>query len=135
LLQCASTALVALGAANAYRHGREFALRFGAVATTATLWPLVVDDLLTVATVELWKTGHDSRDSGEWKAWMAFLFGLCANIAAAPELCVRDRGDRLPTVGVAAGRRAAEPGTQMPPLRDHQRDTKRDGRERRDEPR
>ena len=92
-LQCASTALVALGAACAsYRHGREFALRFGADATTATLWPLVVDGLLTVATVELWKTGHGSRDSGEWKAWMAFLFGislsLCANIAAAPELSV-----------------------------------------------
>jgi hypothetical protein len=92
-LQIASTALVALGAAYAsYRHGREFALRFGADETTATLWPLVVDGLLTVATVELWKTGRGDQDGGLWKAWLAFIFGivlsLCANIAAAPELSV-----------------------------------------------
>lgn len=92
-LQCASTALVALGAAYAsYRHGREFALRFGADETTATLWPLVVDGLLTIATVELWKTGRGRRGDGQWKAWLAFIFGivlsLCANIATAPELSV-----------------------------------------------
>lgn len=99
-LQCASTALVALGAAYAsFRHGREFAFRYGADETTATLWPLVVDGLLTVATVELWKTGRGNSDDGQWKAWLAFLFGislsLCANIAAAPELSV-------PAVAVAA---------------------------------
>ncbi|GDY33883.1 DUF2637 domain-containing protein [Gandjariella thermophila] len=92
-VQCTCTALVALGAAYAsYRHGREFALRFGADATTATIWPLVVDGLLTMATVELWKNGHGRRGGGQWKAWLAFLFGvslsLCANIAAAPELSV-----------------------------------------------
>ncbi|GAA3684179.1 DUF2637 domain-containing protein [Lentzea roselyniae] len=89
-VQCACTALVALGAAYAsYRHGREFALRFGADETTAAIWPLIVDGLLTTATVELWKTG---RGSGRWKAWLAFAFGivlsLCANVAAAPELSV-----------------------------------------------
>ena len=58
-VQCACTALVALGAAYAsYRHGREFALRFGADEATAAIWPLIVDGLLTTATVELWKTGH-----------------------------------------------------------------------------
>lgn len=92
-LQCACTALVALGAAYAsYRHGREFALRFGADNTTATLWPLMVDGLLTVATVELWKTGRGRHGGGQWKAWLAFLFGislsLCANVAAAPESSV-----------------------------------------------
>lgn len=91
-LQVACTLLVALGAAYAsYRHGREFAVRFGADATTAAIWPLIVDGLLTTATVELWKTGHDQR-SGRWSAWLAFLFGvvlsLCANIAAASELSV-----------------------------------------------
>lgn len=46
-LQCACTLLVALGAAYvSYRHGREFALRFGADDTTATLWPLIVDGLV-----------------------------------------------------------------------------------------
>lgn len=92
-LQCSVTALVALGAAYAsYRHGRDFALRFGADETTAAIWPLLVDGILTMATVELWKTGRDHRGSGQWKAWVSFLFGvtlsLCANVTAAPELSV-----------------------------------------------
>ena len=91
-LQCACTALVALGAAYAsYRHGREFALRFGADEVTAAIWPLIVDGILTTATVELWKTSH-SRSDGRWAAWLSFVFGiclsLCANVAAAPELSV-----------------------------------------------
>ncbi len=91
-VQCACTALVALGAAYAsYRHGREFALRFGADEATAAIWPLIVDGLLTTATVELWKTGHN-RAGGRWAAWLSFVFGiclsLCANVAAAPELSV-----------------------------------------------
>ncbi|GAA4856025.1 DUF2637 domain-containing protein [Pseudonocardia sp. C8] len=90
-LQCACTLLVAVGAAYvSYRHGREFALRFGADETTATLWPLIVDGLLTMATIELWKAGHRYRASGQWKAWLSFALGiglsLCANIASAPEL-------------------------------------------------
>jgi hypothetical protein len=53
-IQSACTALVAFGAAYAsYRHGREFALRFGADTVTASIWPLLVDGLLTIATVEL----------------------------------------------------------------------------------
>ena len=92
-VQCACTALVALGAAYAsYRHGREFALRFGADPTTAAIWPLIVDGLLTMATVELWKSGRDRHSGGRWAAWSAFALGiclsLCANIAAAPELSV-----------------------------------------------
>jgi uncharacterized protein DUF2637 len=87
-VQCACTLLVALGAAYAsYRHGQRFALRFGADPTTAAIWPLIVDGLLTTATVELWKP---ARGEGRWRAWLAFLFGvalsLCANIASAPEL-------------------------------------------------
>ncbi|GAA5155818.1 DUF2637 domain-containing protein [Pseudonocardia eucalypti] len=86
-VQCACTLLVAAGAAYAsYRHGQAFALRFGADATTAAIWPLIVDGLLTTATVELWKPGR----AGKWRAWLAFLFGvalsMCANIASAPEL-------------------------------------------------
>jgi hypothetical protein len=84
--------LVALGAAYAsYRHGREFASRFGADQATATIWPLIVDGLLTTATVELWTTGH-SQAGGRWAAWLSFVFGiclsLCANVAAAPQLSV-----------------------------------------------
>ncbi|GAA4545049.1 DUF2637 domain-containing protein [Amycolatopsis samaneae] len=92
-IQCACTALVALGAAYAsYRHGREFALRFGADESTASIWPLIVDGLLTAATVELWKNGHDARATGRWAAWLAFGFGislsLCANIGSASRLSV-----------------------------------------------
>nr|WP_166639628.1 DUF2637 domain-containing protein [Amycolatopsis sp. SID8362] len=86
-VQCLCTGLVALGAAFAsYRHGLQFALRFGADETTAWIWPLIVDGLLTIATVELWKSGAGSR----WQAWLAFVFGvslsLCANIASASSL-------------------------------------------------
>jgi hypothetical protein len=70
-VQCACTALVALGAAYAsYRHGREFALRFGADEAMAAIWPLIMDGLLTTATVELWKTGHSRAGEllrGTWR--------------------------------------------------------------------
>ena len=90
-IQCVCTGLVALGAAYAsYRHGREFALRFGADTVTASIWPLLVDGLLTIATVELWKTHRSGRRSGRWVAWLAFVFGIClslvANICSAPAL-------------------------------------------------
>lgn len=80
----------AVGAAyTSYRHGRDFAARFGADPTTAAIWPLIVDGLPTTATVALWRSG---RGGGGWPAWLAFLFGivlsLCGNIAAAPELSV-----------------------------------------------
>lgn len=92
-VQCACTALVAFGAAYAsYRHGREFALRFGADEATAAIWPLIVDGILTTATVELWKTSQGRCAGGRWAAWLSFVFGiclsLCANVAAAPELSV-----------------------------------------------
>ncbi|ONF74500.1 DUF2637 domain-containing protein [Amycolatopsis keratiniphila] len=89
-VQCGCTALVALGAAYAsYRHGRDFAVRFGADHTTAAIWPLIVDGLLMIATVELWKPTREQA-GGRWAAWVAFAFGislsLCANIGSAPEL-------------------------------------------------
>jgi hypothetical protein len=53
---------------------------------------LIVDGLLTMATVELWKFGRGRHASGRWAAWLAFSLGiclsLCANIAAALELGV-----------------------------------------------
>jgi hypothetical protein len=86
--------LVCIGAAYAsYRHGFDFALKYGADDTTAAIWPLIVDGLMTTATVELWKNSQRARKRGsKWSAWLAFLVGvtlsLCANIAAAPELSV-----------------------------------------------
>ena len=92
-VQCACTGLVAPGAAYAsYRHGREFALRFGADTVTASIWPLLVAGLLTIATVELWKIHRGGGGSGRWVAWLAFVFGIClslvANIGSAPALSV-----------------------------------------------
>jgi hypothetical protein len=56
-VQCVCTGLVAVGAAYAsYRHGRGFALRFGADEATAVIWPLIVDGLLTMATMQLSST-------------------------------------------------------------------------------
>ncbi|MET9263875.1 DUF2637 domain-containing protein [Amycolatopsis sp. NPDC004079] len=88
-MQCGCTALVAVGAEYAsYRHGREFALRFGADPSTASIWPLLVDGLLTIATVELWKRRRAGRERGRWVAWSAFVFGigmsLLANVGAVP---------------------------------------------------
>ncbi|RSM57229.1 hypothetical protein DMH03_28770 [Amycolatopsis sp. WAC 01376] len=88
-VQCSCTALVALGAAYAsYRHGRDFALQFGADRTTAAIWPLIVDGLLMIATVELWKPVDRDRAGGRWTAWLAFVFGisLCANVGSAADL-------------------------------------------------
>lgn len=65
-LQWAFTLLVAVGVAYvSYRHGREFALRYGVDETTATLWPLIVDGLLTLATIELCKVSHLHRATGQ----------------------------------------------------------------------
>jgi hypothetical protein len=81
-----------LAAYASYRHGREFALRFGADESTASIWPLIVDGLLTTATVELWKPSRAERDGGRWAAWLAFGFGislsLCADVGSAPRLTV-----------------------------------------------
>lgn len=64
-IQSIFTGLVTLGAVYAsYRHGRELALRFGGDVVTASIWPLLVDGSLTIATVELWKTRGNDRLSG-----------------------------------------------------------------------
>lgn len=51
-----------------------------------------MDGLLTIATVELWKTHRGGRASVRWVAWLAFVFGIClslvANIGSAPILSV-----------------------------------------------
>ncbi|MGW4528575.1 MULTISPECIES: DUF2637 domain-containing protein [Amycolatopsis] len=77
-IQCICTGLVALGAAYAsYHHGREFAFRFGSDGVTASIWPLLVDGLVTIATVELWKTRRSGRPSSRWVAQLALVFGIC----------------------------------------------------------
>ncbi|MGY6658971.1 DUF2637 domain-containing protein, partial [Amycolatopsis sp. TRM77291] len=70
----------------------DFALQFGADHTTAAIWPLIVDGLLMIATVELWKSADTAQTGSRWTAWLAFIFGislsLCANIGSTPDLSI-----------------------------------------------
>jgi hypothetical protein len=51
---------------------------------------LIVEGLLTTATVELWKNDQGAKAGGRWAAWLASGFGisltLCANVGSAPEM-------------------------------------------------
>jgi hypothetical protein len=85
-------ALIVAGVAaySSFEHQREFALRGGADASSAALWPLSVDGLLLLATVGLLKpAAHQSRRM-RIAVWLAFLgciaVSLAANVAAAPRL-------------------------------------------------
>jgi hypothetical protein len=81
--------VAAVAAYSSYEHQRTFAVRGGADATSAALWPLSVDGLLLLATVALVKPGQQSRRM-RVAVWSAFLgciaVSLAANIAAAPRL-------------------------------------------------
>lgn len=79
-----------VAAYGSYQHQREFALRGGADATSAALWPLSVDGLLVLATVGLLKSSGQTSRRARWAIWSAFGLGIAvsmaANIAAAPTL-------------------------------------------------
>ena len=81
-------ALVAVYAS--YVHQRAFALQGGADAVSATLWPLSVDGLLLLATVERLNSARSASRRARAVVWLAFLLGiavsLAANVAAAPSL-------------------------------------------------
>lgn len=90
---CALTMFVAVGAAySSYRHGVAFAVRYGADADTAMIWPLIVDGMLTSCTVVLWMMRGRRQRQGRWSAWFTVgvgtLLSLCANITAAPHVSV-----------------------------------------------
>jgi hypothetical protein len=84
-------ALVVAGVAAyaSYQHQRGFALRGGADATSAGLWPLSVDGLLMLASTALIRGTCRSRRT-KAVVWVAFGLGivvsLAANIASAPGL-------------------------------------------------
>lgn len=86
------SALVVAGVAAyaSYQHQRAFALRGGADAASAGLWPLSVDGLLLLATAGLIAAGSHSSGRVRLAAWLAFGLGigvsLAANIASAPTL-------------------------------------------------
>jgi hypothetical protein len=83
------TVLVAAVAGYAsYQHQHEFAVRGGADATSAALWPLSVDGLLVLASVGLLSPDRRPPGRSRWALWAAFLLGiavsLAANVAVAP---------------------------------------------------
>jgi hypothetical protein len=85
-------ALVVAGVAAyaSYEHQRAFALRGGADATSASLWPLSVDGLLLLATVALLRGGPTTSRRVRRVIWATVVLGvavsLAANVAAAPRL-------------------------------------------------
>src|SRR6266508_2577068 len=82
--------VAAVAAYSSFEHQRGFALRGGADATNAMLWPLSVDGLLLLATVGLLKPAAQQSRRMRAAVWSAFLgciaVSLAANVAAAPRL-------------------------------------------------
>jgi hypothetical protein len=72
-----TVAVTAIAAVGSYDHQRELALMAGQTPLLATLLPLSVDGMLLVATLAL----NDGRRS-RWSAWLAFLVGVVASLAA-----------------------------------------------------
>lgn len=73
-----------------YQHQHVFAVRGGADSTTARLWPLSVDGLLTLATAGLLRAGRDAVRRSRRTMTLTFVLciavSLAANIATAPTL-------------------------------------------------
>ncbi|MEU1585233.1 DUF2637 domain-containing protein [Micromonospora sp. NPDC005710] len=72
-----TVAVTVIAAVGSYDHMRELALRAGQTPLLATLLPLSVDGMILVATLAL----NDGRRS-RWSAWLAFLVGVAASLAA-----------------------------------------------------
>ena len=69
--------MTVIAAVGSYDHQRELALMAGQTPFLATLLPLSVDGMLLVATLAL----GDGRRT-RWSAWLAFLVGVAASLAA-----------------------------------------------------
>ncbi|MEU4714680.1 DUF2637 domain-containing protein [Micromonospora purpureochromogenes] len=72
-----TVAVTVIAAVGSYDHMRELALEAGQPPFLAALLPLSVDGMILVATLAL----GDGRRS-RWSAWLAFLVGVAASLAA-----------------------------------------------------
>ncbi|MGV9762501.1 DUF2637 domain-containing protein [Micromonospora sp. NBRC 110037] len=70
-------AVTVVAAVGSYDHMRTLALEAGQTPLLATILPLSVDGLILVGTLAL----GDGRRS-RWSAWLAFLVGVAASLAA-----------------------------------------------------
>ncbi|MET8062574.1 DUF2637 domain-containing protein [Micromonospora sp. NPDC005686] len=72
-----TVAVTVIAAVASYDHMRELAERAGQPPLLASLLPLSVDGMILVATLAL----GDGRRS-RWSAWLAFVLGVAASLAA-----------------------------------------------------
>lgn len=72
-----TVAVTVIAAVASYDHMRELAERAGQPPLLAALLPLSVDGMILVATLAL----GDGRRS-RWSAWLAFVLGVAASLAA-----------------------------------------------------
>ncbi|PWR13461.1 hypothetical protein DKT69_20495, partial [Micromonospora sicca] len=70
-------AVTVVAAVGSYDHMRTLALKAGQTPFLATVLPLSVDGMILVSTLAL----GDGRRS-RWSAWLAFLVGVAASLAA-----------------------------------------------------
>ncbi|MGY3516646.1 DUF2637 domain-containing protein [Micromonospora sp. PTRAS2] len=85
-----AVAVTVVAAIGSYDHQRELALMAGQTPLLAALLPLSVDGLVLVGTVAL----GDGRRS-RWSAWLAFLVGVAASLAANVTVAAPDVVSRL----------------------------------------
>jgi hypothetical protein len=115
-----TVAVTGIAAVASYDHTRVLALRAGQPAVLAAFLPLSVDGMILVATLAL----GDGRRS-RWSAWLAFLVGvaasLAANVMAAPPGAVARVVFAWPAVALLAtvelmarGGRAPVPVVEVP---------------------
>ncbi|WP_146231160.1 DUF2637 domain-containing protein, partial [Micromonospora sicca] len=72
-----TVAVTVVAAVGSYDHMRTLALKAGQTPFLATVLPLSVDGMILVSTLAL----GDGRRS-RWSAWLAFLVGVAASLAA-----------------------------------------------------
>jgi hypothetical protein len=88
--RCSALLVAAVAAYSSYEHQRRFAATGGAEATAAGLWPLSVDGLVLLASIDLLRAGPLTTRRNRFTLWLAFGLGivvsLAANVAAAPAL-------------------------------------------------
>ncbi|MEU5788779.1 DUF2637 domain-containing protein [Micromonospora purpureochromogenes] len=85
-----TVAVTVVAAIGSYDHMRELALEAGQTPFLATVLPLSVDGMILVATLAL----GDGRRS-RWSAWLAFLVGVAASLAANVIVAAPDAVSRV----------------------------------------
>ncbi|WP_245694690.1 DUF2637 domain-containing protein [Streptomyces abyssalis] len=108
--------VTAVAAYSSYEHQRDFALRGGADAVGAALWPLSVDGLLLLATVGLLKTRPKRQPKNAMRCLGGVLAGDRGVTGRQRRRCAHSRLAGGPGCRVAAGCLVALGGASRSPL-------------------